>query len=234
MQAKGYSLVEMIVVMAIASVLLSIAVPSFTQSLTNSRVQAVAESIQSGLMRARSEAINRNAPMRFQLISGIAGSCVKSATEGYWAVTQYTAVTNPVNTRGVPTGVCDKNPYTPPDQEEPCPATPAYTGNAASCTADPFIAYRSSGETITQVTVAGTPTIGSPAGFVVTFGPLGQLLASLEGAVPAASGSGVTYEVLVSPTAPATGRNWKIQVNQNGGIKLCDPGVAAGNALECK
>lgn len=233
MRHQGFSIVEILVVLAIASVLLSIAIPSFQQSLTNSRVQAIAESIQSGLLRARSESINRNAPVRFQLVSNLLASCVKTGAAGFWLVTQYTSVTTPSNTRGDPTGACHINPYTPPDQEEPCPATPAYSGNAATCQADPFIAHRSAGDTIVNVDVAGTPTTGSPAGFVVTFGPLGQLLPSLEGAVPAASAAGVTYEVLVGPSAPLSGRSWKIQVNSNGGIKLCDPGAAAGNTLEC-
>ena len=233
MHNRGFSLTEMLTVIAIASVLLSIAIPSFTQSMTNSRVQATAESIQSGLLRARSESINRNAPMRFQLVSDLLSTCTKTGSAGYWLVTQYTAVTIPANTRGVPTAACHINAFLPPDQEEPCPVTPAYTGNAASCQADPFIAHRSSADTIVNVTVAGTPTTGTPAGFVVTFGPLGQLLDSLEAAVPAASAAGITYEVLVSPTAPLTGRSWRIQVSSNGGIKLCDPGVAAGNTMAC-
>ena len=234
MRTQGFSIMEMLVVLAIAAVLLSIAVPSFTQSLTNSRVQAIAESIQSGLVRARSESINRNAPVRFQLVSNLLSTCAKTSTAGYWLVTQYTSVTNPVNTRGNPTAACNIAAYTPPDQEEPCPATPAYSGAAASCQADPFIAYKSSADTIVSVTVAGTPTTGtSPAAFVVTFGPLGQLLDSLEGAVPAASAAGVVFEVLVSPTAPLTGREWKIQVSSNGGIKLCDPNAAVGSTFIC-
>ncbi|MBL0075074.1 MAG: hypothetical protein IPP41_03710 [Rhodocyclaceae bacterium] len=225
---------EMMVVLVIAAVLLSVAVPSFTQSLTNSRVQAIAESIQSGLVRARSESINRNAPVRFQLVSNLLSTCAKTGAAGFWLVTQYTSITNPVNTRGDPTSACDKAVYTPPDQEEPCPATPAYSGTAASCQTDPFITFKSSAETIVGVTIAGTPTTGfSPPAFVVTFGPLGQLLASAEGAVPAANAAGVVFEVLVSPTAPLTGRNWKVQVSSNGGIKLCDPNAAVGNTLIC-
>jgi prepilin-type N-terminal cleavage/methylation domain-containing protein len=233
MRNHGFSITEMMVVMAIAAVLLSVAIPSFTQSLTNSRLQAVAESIQSGLLRARSEAINRNAPIRFQLVSDLTSACTLTNTKGFWLVTQYTTVTTPANTRGIPTGACHIKEYVPADQEEPCPATPAYSGNAATCQADPFIAYRSAADTVANVDVVATPTTGGAAEFMMTFGPLGQLLPSLEGAIPSASATGVTYEVLVSPTAPLTGRSWKVQVSSNGGVKLCDPGVDAANTLAC-
>jgi type IV fimbrial biogenesis protein FimT len=149
MRTQGFSIMEMLVV---AAVLLSVAVPSFTQSLTNSRVQAIAESIQSGLVRARSESINRNAPVRFQLVSDLSSTCAKTSTAGYWLVTQYTSVTNPVNTAEVRRHVSrpthrltrrthPQRPHTPVPRAKPIPS-------------------ESSADTIVSVTVAGTPIQG--------------------------------------------------------------------------
>jgi prepilin-type N-terminal cleavage/methylation domain-containing protein len=225
MFARGFSLIEMLVVVAIAGIVLAIAVPSFQETMVNGRSRGVAESIQFGLIKARSEAISRNAPMRFQIVSTLDATCTASSTSRLWVVTQYTGLTAPANTRGVPAGRCNIASYVPPDQEEPCPATPAYTVNtsatpptAASCITDPFIADRSAADRVPDINVTATPTMGTPAGFIVTFGALGQLVANLEGAVPAGTPA---YSVLVAPAAGVTGRSYCVQVNSNGTSRLC-------------
>jgi len=218
MPSRGFSLIEMLVVIAIAGIALAIAVPSFQETIVNGRTRGVAESIQFGLIQARSGAISRNAPMRFQLVSTLDATCTASATSRLWLVTQYTGLTTPANSRGVPAGQCAVDAYVPPDQEEPCPTTPAYSGNAASCSVDPFIAQKSSGDSVPNVDVTASPSMGTPAGFVVTFGALGQLLANLEGAVPV---SDPAYSVLVAPSAGVTGRSYCVQVNSNGNVRFC-------------
>ncbi|MFZ4479308.1 MAG: GspH/FimT family pseudopilin [Rhodoferax sp.] len=57
----GYSLVELLVVMALGTILLSIAVPSMTAMLNSQRSAALGMSFLSSLNLARSEAIKRNA-----------------------------------------------------------------------------------------------------------------------------------------------------------------------------
>jgi type IV fimbrial biogenesis protein FimT len=65
---RGFSLVELIVGMAILGVLLAIAMPAFSNWLRNARVRTAAESVQNGLQLARAEAVRRNTTMRFQLV----------------------------------------------------------------------------------------------------------------------------------------------------------------------
>lgn len=225
MPPRGFSLIEMLVVVAIAGIALAIAVPSFQETMVNGRSRGVAESIQFGLLKARSEAISRNAPMRFQLVSTLDATCTASASSRLWVVTQYVGLTAPANTRGVPAGRCNIAPYVPPDQEEPCPTTPAYTVNtsatpptAPSCITDPFISDKSPADRVPDIDVTATPTMGTPAGFIVTFGALGQLLANLEGAVPVGSPA---YRVLIAPAAGVTGRSYCVEVNSNGNTRLC-------------
>lgn len=247
MKQKGFSLVEMLVVLVIAGIALAIAVPNLQDMIISARTRSIAESIQSGLLLARSEAIKRNAMMRFQLVSTMDGTCAASAASRLWVVTQFTSATTPSNSRGQPWNLCDKNGYTPPDQEEPCPATPAYSGNATSCAADPFIAYKSATDTAASVDVAALPAAtGALAGFVVTYGPMGQLLASYDGASTVApSTTGASCDSAAAPTAapaaiicvkPSTGVNgkrYRVLVKSNGGIRLCTPDAQPTDAMFC-
>jgi len=79
MRCRGFSLMEIMLVLVIAGIMLAIAVPSFQETMVSGRIRGVAESIQFGLIQARSEAISRNAPMRFQLVSTLDASCTASA-----------------------------------------------------------------------------------------------------------------------------------------------------------
>lgn len=88
MNQRGLNLIEMMITIAIASVVFMLAVPSFQAMLAGNRTKAAAESIMSGLRMAKSEAIKRNMPMRFQLVSTLENDCVYSTTSALWVVTQ--------------------------------------------------------------------------------------------------------------------------------------------------
>lgn len=60
-QEAGFTLIELIVTIAIASVLLGLAVPGFRGTLENAQRRQAATDFYSSLSRARSEAIARNA-----------------------------------------------------------------------------------------------------------------------------------------------------------------------------
>lgn len=237
MRETGYSLIEIVVVLGIAAVLLGLGVGSFQTALVSTRVRSAAESIQAGLNLARAEAIRRNAPMRFQLVSNLDATCAYSATSMSWVVSQTDQVA-----RGLVAGACNALPYLPPDQPDPCnpdpgvcPAAPALptpdcrpTSNPALCTSDPWIAFKSSSDAATGVTIAARTAFGSAtAASVVTFGPLGQVLGNIGGV------DRLGY-VLVSPTTQADAKAWGVRINTvNGAIKFCDPALAAGEPLAC-
>ena len=64
----GFSLVELMVTVAVLSLLMTLAVPSFAEWIQNSRIRTAAESIQNGLQVARAEAVRRNARVEFALV----------------------------------------------------------------------------------------------------------------------------------------------------------------------
>lgn len=65
--ALGFSLIELIIALAIVGLVSAIALPSYATWIKNSRVRTAAESIQNGLQTARAEAVKRNASIRFSL-----------------------------------------------------------------------------------------------------------------------------------------------------------------------
>lgn len=78
----GFTLVELMVVVALLGVLSALASPSFLGWLERTRVRSAAEAIHSGIQLARVEALSRNAPVRFTLQPSGAWSvaCVSATT----------------------------------------------------------------------------------------------------------------------------------------------------------
>ena len=69
----GFTLIEIMVAGVIASVMMMLALPSFTTFLRNAEIRSTADSIANGLRTARTEAIRRNLPVSFTLV-GEAGT----------------------------------------------------------------------------------------------------------------------------------------------------------------
>ena len=61
---SGFTLLELIVVVAVAAVLVSLAAPSFREFFAKRRVEGVASELNTDLQYARSEAVARNAVVR--------------------------------------------------------------------------------------------------------------------------------------------------------------------------
>jgi type IV fimbrial biogenesis protein FimT len=66
-RTSGVTLIELMIGMTIISCLLLVGMPSFTSWIQDLQIRGAAESIQSGLLLARSEAIRRNRPVQLTL-----------------------------------------------------------------------------------------------------------------------------------------------------------------------
>lgn len=64
---RGFTLVELLITLAVLAVGLSLSAPAFNQQIANYRVRSASESIVEGLNYARAEAVRRNAPVSFTL-----------------------------------------------------------------------------------------------------------------------------------------------------------------------
>ena len=72
-RAGGFTLVELMITVAILALLLIAGIPSFREWLRNTHIRTAAESIQNGLRYARGEASSRGANVRFEFTSAGAG-----------------------------------------------------------------------------------------------------------------------------------------------------------------
>ncbi|RQO62629.1 pilus assembly protein FimT [Paucibacter sp. KBW04] len=89
--SRGLTLIELIVTVTIVSVLLAMAVPSAAVWIRNTQIRNVATSLLAGVQRARAEAIRRNEPVQFSLVSlsNVAvmdNSCAVSQSGASWVV----------------------------------------------------------------------------------------------------------------------------------------------------
>ncbi|MBL8318640.1 MAG: GspH/FimT family pseudopilin, partial [Burkholderiaceae bacterium] len=89
---RGFTVIEVIIAVTIAGLLLAAALPSAGTWIRNTRIRTAAESISNGLQQARAEAVRRNQPVGFYLVSDAAGAteltdtCALSATSSGWVV----------------------------------------------------------------------------------------------------------------------------------------------------
>lgn len=210
---KGFTLIEIMVVITIIGLFAAVALPAMSEMMAGSKTRSLADSIASGLNKARSEALARNVPMRFQLVDTMDNTCAYSTASPFWAVTQ----TNQVD-QGLVEGHCGDSAFNPPDQPDPCSPLVNYHGTAGACATDAFIAYKSGTMNAEGVTVTADASI-------VTFGPIGQVLDNIDGAVKLTT-------IEIRPTT-GSGKLWHVNISTAGSIKVCDPDVSASTSNGC-
>jgi len=84
--SHGFTLIEMMVTLAVFALLLAIGLPGMTTWLQNTQIRTATETMQAGLQFARAEALRRNKAVRFQLVDSLAGGCALSEKGTSWVV----------------------------------------------------------------------------------------------------------------------------------------------------
>lgn len=83
---RGFSLIELMITLAVLALVLMIGLPNMSTWLQNTQIRTSAEAMQSGLQLARAEALKRNTSVRFQLVDTLTSSCAFSASGTSWVV----------------------------------------------------------------------------------------------------------------------------------------------------
>ncbi|MBL8374203.1 GspH/FimT family pseudopilin [Accumulibacter sp.] len=145
--ARGFTLVEMVVVVAILGILIGLGASNYSAWIANSRIRTAADTLASGLSTARNEAIKRNRLVRFHLVSDLGAGCTLSSSGTSWVA----SLNDPTTTAGAK---CDI---------------------AISDTDAPFIvAKKSATEQASRVTIAALNRAGDAADTIV-FNGLGRV-----------------------------------------------------------
>jgi len=95
---RGFTIVELMIGVALLAILLGIAGPSFATWVQNTQIRTMSEAVQNGLHRARAEAVGRNAPVRFELMTTLDNTCAPSTTGRNWVVSMDGATANCAST----------------------------------------------------------------------------------------------------------------------------------------
>lgn len=66
-KANGFTLIELMIGIAIMAIAMALGIPGFVDWIQNSQIRTAGESISAGLQTARNEAIRRNTPIEFTL-----------------------------------------------------------------------------------------------------------------------------------------------------------------------
>jgi type IV fimbrial biogenesis protein FimT len=100
----GFTLIELVVTIAVGGILVALAVPSFTTFIQNSRLTAQTNSLVSSLDYARSEAIKRDAAVSVCATDAGATTCNGSATWSTGWIVQDPAGATPLQAVPATTG----------------------------------------------------------------------------------------------------------------------------------
>lgn len=152
MKQKGFSIIELAVVLVVIGMMLVGAMPVMSEWLRNAKLRNQAEAVQAGLQQARNEAVRRNQAITFYLVSTDSGntmddSCEVSASGTSWVV----SVRDPAGA---------------------CGTAPATTSTDA---ANPLIVRTHVGaDGASGVAVSGLASDGSTAASSVTFDAFGR------------------------------------------------------------
>lgn len=106
---RGFTLVEMVVTVAIVAILLGIAIPSYNETILNMKLTSYANNLVASILLGRSEAIKRNAVVTL-CVSSSGTACTAGGWQQGWILMCKTTDNTTCNPAGVGTIVIQTQP----------------------------------------------------------------------------------------------------------------------------
>jgi type IV fimbrial biogenesis protein FimT len=200
----GFTLVEVLIGVAIVGILLVMGIPSFKNWIQNTQIRTATEAIQNGLELARAEAVRRNTQVRFQLTSTVDNTCALNKASGNWVV----SLDNP-------TGLCASAKL-----NDDYPATDATHNPAPRIIQDRPVGTGSANVAVASQEVGG----GTQYDGSITFNGLGRVIAT-----SVTPGDSVQIDIsnpVVGGNCVSAGgpmRCLRVNVSSGGLIRSCNP-----------
>jgi type IV fimbrial biogenesis protein FimT len=205
---SGFTLVEMMIAIAVFAIFISIAIPSTREWTNNRQVSLLAESIAAGLRQAQIEAIQRSAPVQF----------VMTTTNVVPASTDPSSVTLSAG------GLSASNPA----------VNLLVRVQGATTAATGFVSVQQSTQGWQNARVLAQSGGASVTG--VAFSSLGRMTNTINstGVLNAVGGTGKVVFQVINPSLPSdTTRRRCVVVSSGGAAKVCDPTISTGDARAC-
>ncbi len=202
--ARGLTLLELMVGLAILSGLVAMGAPSMSTWMMNARIRATAEAMTSGLRLAKAEALARNQSVRFQLTDTLTNSCTLSATGLNWIINLGTDTTNTVASK--------------------CAEAPSGT------TAPMILHKKPSGDGSTRISVSAVNSASTPAATNLTvFNGLGRPTTALT--VQIRDSNADTNCLHNSP--PGRYSCLRVMLSASGQVRTCNPALPSTDPQAC-
>jgi type IV fimbrial biogenesis protein FimT len=194
---RGVTLIELVVTLIILGLLALATMPSISAWMRNTQVRNTASSLLAGLAQARNEAIRRNTPVRFNLVSLVDpkmmnDSCALSSTGVSWVV----SVRDPA-------GKCGQAPSADP------------VSDAADANNPLIVEANAGGQGGNNVVVAARRTDGTAADPSLIFNGFGRV----------ADAAPMRVIDVRDQTGGNDVRRMRVEVTTGGTAKLCDMAV---------
>jgi type IV fimbrial biogenesis protein FimT len=191
---RGVTLIELSVTLVVLGLLVFATMPSISAWMRNTQVRNTATSLLSGLAQARNEAIRRNTPVRFNLVSLanpalMDGSCALSNTGVSWVV----SVRDPA-------GKCGEAPSADP------------TADAADANNPLIVEANAGGQGGNNVLVAARRADGTAADPSLVFNGFGRV----------ADAAPMRVIDVRDSTGGSDFRRMRVEVTTGGAARLCD------------
>jgi type IV fimbrial biogenesis protein FimT len=208
-RSQGFSLVELVIVVAIVGILMALGLPSFNEIIRNSAIRGAAESTLSGFQLAKVEALKRNLTIRLAIVDSLDSTCTLLGAgvtaPGFWIVSRNSAI-----------GGCD------------AAADPDISISPTSATVFVLIKPPLTTSRTVEMTVSGNLYCFNSLGMLTDTNCAGATTAG--GTIDFSSPDGTCRTSLAGPGLACL----RVAVSAGGTARLCDPLVTtAGDSRRC-